>query len=116
MAEHLRSKNLVPFKRKTNEYRLPLMGKEREEEMIDQVDPDLRPEEQGYVRHFLAYADTFLRTAKEEAPDAEIVGDVELAESTGEISADSVDAAEVPRQEVPLEEVKPERERKKDIA
>jgi hypothetical protein len=88
------------------------MGKEREEEIIDQVDPDLRPEEQGYVRHFLAYADMFLRTAKEEVPDDEIVGDVELAESTGEISSDGVNAAEVPL----LEEVQPEQERKKDIA
>jgi len=38
--------------------------------MIDEVDPALRPEEQGYVRHYLGYADIFLERAEAE-PEAE---------------------------------------------
>ena len=68
MADHLDSKSLVPFKKRRNGYHLPGMGKEQDEQMIDHVDPDLRPEEQGYVRHYLAYADTMLASSKEE-PD-----------------------------------------------
>ena len=32
---------------------------------MDRVDPDLSPEEQSYVRHYLGYADAFLRGAEE---------------------------------------------------
>lgn len=65
MADHLDSKSLVPFKRRRNGYHLPGMAKEKDEQMVDQVDPDLRPEEQGYVRHYLAYADAMLAAYKE---------------------------------------------------
>ncbi len=109
MADHLDSKNLVPFKRKSNGYHLPFLGKEQEQEIIDQVDPDLRPEEQRYVRHFLAYADTFLKNAKEEAPDAEVEGSVD---STGAAGETPVDGADV-KDDV---EVSEQPSRKKNIA
>jgi hypothetical protein len=63
MADHLDSKNLIPFKRRRNGYHLPELQKESEEQVIDEVDPELRPEEQGFVRHFLGYADVFLNHA-----------------------------------------------------
>jgi hypothetical protein len=67
MADHLDSKNLVPFKKRRNGYHLPGLQKEAEDEVIDQVDPELRPDEQGFVRHFLAYADVLLNKASEDA-------------------------------------------------
>jgi hypothetical protein len=60
MARHLRSKELVPFRKRRNSYKLPKMGKEEEERIIDAVDPNLKPDEQGFVRHYLGYADVFL--------------------------------------------------------
>lgn len=65
--DHLDSKNLVPFKKRRNGYHLPGLTKQAEEQVIDEVDPELRPEEQGFVRHFLAYADVLLK--KVEEPD-----------------------------------------------
>lgn len=67
--DHLDSNNLVPFRRRRNGYHLPGLTKEIEEQVIDEVDPELRPEEQGYVRHYLGYADVMLKNA--EAEDAE---------------------------------------------
>jgi len=61
--DHLDSKNLVPFKKRSNGYHLPKLTKEAEEQVIDEVDPELRPEEQGYVRHYLGYADVMLKSA-----------------------------------------------------
>ena len=63
MVDHLDSKNLIPFKRRRNGYHLPELQKESEEQVIDEVDPELRPEEQGFVRHLLGYADVFLNHA-----------------------------------------------------
>jgi hypothetical protein len=64
MPDHLDSTKLIPFKRRRkNGYHLPGLAKEEEEQVIDEVDPELRPEEQGYVRHFLSYADVLLRKA-----------------------------------------------------
>lgn len=34
---------------------------------MDRVDPDLSPEEQSYVRHYLGYADALIRSAEENA-------------------------------------------------
>jgi len=64
-VDHLDSKNLVPFKKRRNGYHLPGLTKEAEEQVIDEVDPELRPEEQGFVRHFLAYADVLLKRTEE---------------------------------------------------
>ena len=63
-VDHLDSKNLVPFKKRRNGYHLPGLQKEAEEQVIDEVDPELRPEEQGFVRHFLSYADVLLKKAE----------------------------------------------------
>src|ERR1051325_524623 len=65
LVDHLDSKNLIPFKKRRNGYHLPGLTKEAEEQVIDEVDPELRPEEQGFVRHFLAYADVLLKKAEE---------------------------------------------------
>jgi hypothetical protein len=66
MTNHLDSKNLVPFRPKRNGYRLPGMAGEEEEQVIESVDPDLRPDERGFVRYYLGYADVFLSRAHEE--------------------------------------------------
>jgi hypothetical protein len=64
MADHLDSTNLVPFKKRRHSgYHLP--GMVKEEEPMDEVDPELRPEEQMYVRHYLAYADILLKNVRE---------------------------------------------------
>lgn len=60
MVDHLDSKNFVPFSRRRDGFRMPGMRKDREEEMLEQVDPDLRPEDQGVVRRYLNYADILL--------------------------------------------------------
>ena len=65
MTEPLHSNNLVPFKKRRNGYQLPGGAGEVEEHFTDLVDPDLSPEEQGFVRHYLAYADVFLQNANE---------------------------------------------------
>jgi hypothetical protein len=49
-------KRLRPFRK--NGGRLP--GPANEDERLKKLDPDLRPEEQGYVRHFLGFADVLL--------------------------------------------------------
>ena len=67
MTEPLHSNNLVPFKKRRDGYQLPGGAGEEEEHMADLVDPNLSPEEQGFVRHYLAYADVFLQNANEKA-------------------------------------------------
>jgi hypothetical protein len=70
-SKHLDSKNLVPFKRRRNGYRLPVLTREEGEKIIDDVDPELRPEEQSFVRHYLGYADVMLKSADEETVQPE---------------------------------------------
>jgi hypothetical protein len=36
---------------------------------MDRVDVDLSPEEQGFIRHYLGYADAFLRSTEHLAPE-----------------------------------------------
>src|SRR3979409_1087935 len=67
IPDQLRSRNLVPFKKRQGKYKIPGMATENPISM-DDVDPDLSPEEQGYVRHYLGYADALLRSADENAP------------------------------------------------
>jgi hypothetical protein len=71
LVDHLDSKNLIPFKKRRNGYHLPGLTKEVEEQVIDEVDPELRPEEQGYVRHYLGYADVMLKSAEAEQEQEE---------------------------------------------
>ena len=60
MVDHLQSKNFVPFSRRRDGFRLPGMRKDRDEEMLEQVDPDMRPEDEGTIRRYLQYADILL--------------------------------------------------------
>jgi hypothetical protein len=64
MTAPLNSKNLVLFKQRQAEYVLPGGTRQEEEQLIEQVDHELSPEEQSFVRHYLAYADTFLLHAQ----------------------------------------------------
>jgi hypothetical protein len=66
IPDQLKSRNLVPFKRRHGKYNIPGMTSENQVSM-DRVDPDLSPEEQGYVRHYLGYADALIRSAEENA-------------------------------------------------
>lgn len=60
MVDHLHSKNLLPFRNKRNGFRLPGAATEEEEQMVEEVDPKLKPDEQGFVRHYLGFADVLL--------------------------------------------------------
>jgi hypothetical protein len=60
MADHLDSKNLVPFSRRNNGFQLPGAKKDRDDEMLEQIDPDLSAEDEGVIRRYLHYADTLL--------------------------------------------------------
>jgi hypothetical protein len=65
IPDQLKSKNLVPFKRRQGKYNIPGMAREKQISM-DHVDSDLSPEEQGYIRHYLGYADALIRSAEQE--------------------------------------------------
>jgi len=81
IPDQLKSRNLVPFKKRHGRYNIPGMTRENEVSM-DHVDADLSPEEQGYVRHYLGYADALIRSAEENAP---------LESREGDSSAMSID-------------------------
>jgi hypothetical protein len=66
IPDQLRSKNLVPFKKRNGRYKIPGMTTENEV-LMDRVDADLSAEEQSYVRHYLGYADALIRSAEENA-------------------------------------------------
>ena len=60
MSDHIESKNLVPFSKRRNTFQLPGVRKDRDEQMLEQVDPDLTPEDEGVILRYLQYADTLL--------------------------------------------------------
>lgn len=60
MTDHLESKNLVPFSKRHNGFQLPGAGKDRDEELLESIDPDLTAEDEGVIRRYLHYADTLL--------------------------------------------------------
>lgn len=60
MVDHLDSKNLVPFFKRSGSFRMVGMTKSRDEELLEQVDPNIRPEDEGVIRRYLNYADTLL--------------------------------------------------------
>ncbi len=60
MVDHLDTKNFVPFSKRRNGFQLPGVRKTADEEMLEQVDPNLRPEDEGVIRRYLHYADTLL--------------------------------------------------------
>lgn len=98
--DHLDSKNLVPFKRRRNGYHLPGLTKEAEEQIIDEVDPELRPEEQSYVRHYLGYADVMLKHS-EQAGQEEAAGEATPAQEQPkpEVSIERRKVSEIPRRD-----------------
>ena len=60
---HLKTKNLLPFRDGRNGFRMARITQVVEEESPEcQLDPDLTQEEEAYVRHYLKYADTLLRS------------------------------------------------------
>jgi len=67
IPDQLKSKNLVPFRKRHGRYKIPGMTSENEA-LMTRVEADLSPEEQSYVRHYLGYADTFIRMAEANAP------------------------------------------------
>jgi hypothetical protein len=92
-VDHLDSKNLMPFKKRRNAYLLPGLTKGIEEQVIDEVDPELRPEEQGYVRHYLGYADVMLKNAEAEAeaaPQEEPAQQSTSSEGPEQLHADNI--------------------------
>ena len=76
-ARLLHSNNLVPFKKRQEAYHLPVAGHDGEASALERTDPGLSAEEQGYVRRYLAYADSFLENAQRE-PRASRNGDAWL--------------------------------------
>ncbi|HXA83646.1 MAG TPA: hypothetical protein VNZ47_01135 [Candidatus Dormibacteraeota bacterium] len=106
IPDQLNSRNLVPFKKRQGKYNIPGMARENQVSM-DSVDNDLSPEERGYIRHYLGYADALIRSAEENAPPGLREGDfIESAtsrredfgqptpEATNEPGSDKKDASE----------------------
>ena len=60
IPDQLKSRNLVPFRKRPGKYKIPGLASEQEA-LIDRVDADLSPEEEGFIRHYLGYADTLLQ-------------------------------------------------------
>jgi hypothetical protein len=85
IPDQLRSKNLVPFKKRHGRYKIPGMTTENQV-LMDRVDPDLSAEEQSYVRHYLGYADALIRSAEENASSEP--GEAGLEEDVGESEED----------------------------
>jgi hypothetical protein len=68
IPDQLKSRNLVPFKKRQGRYKIPGLASEHEI-LMDRVDSDLSPEEQGFIRHYLGYADAFLHSVEHLAPE-----------------------------------------------
>lgn len=68
IPDQLNSRNLVPFKKRSGRYNIPGMASEHDV-LMDRVDADLSPEEQGFIRHYLGYADAFLRSVEHIVPE-----------------------------------------------
>jgi hypothetical protein len=66
IPDQLKSKNLVPFEKRPGRYKILGMTPENEV-LMDRVDVDMSSEEQSYVRHYLNYADDFLKKAEKNA-------------------------------------------------
>jgi hypothetical protein len=65
MTDHLDNKNLVPFFKRRGSFRMMGGKKSHDEEMLEQVDPNLRPEDEGVILRYLNYADTLLGSPDE---------------------------------------------------
>ena len=67
MPKHLISRDLIPFRARTSGYRLPKIETERDDDIREQLEPDLDPEEEIFVLHYLRYADTMLSMSERDA-------------------------------------------------
>jgi len=68
IPDQLKSRNLVPFKKRHGRYKIPGLASEHDV-LVDRVDADLSPEEQGFIRHYLGYADALLRSTEDLPPE-----------------------------------------------
>jgi len=93
IPDQLKSRNLVPFKKRHGKYNIPGMASEHEA-LMDRIDTDLSPEEQGFIRHYLGYADAFLRSVEHIVPEPP-----EGAFSQKEKGNEKKNVAEPPEQE-----------------
>ena len=99
IPDQLRSKNLVPFKKRHGRYKIPGMSTENQV-LMDRVDSDLSAEEQTYVRHYLGYADALIRSAEENASSES--GEAGLKERAGESEESAEDEQERPAERVSI--------------
>jgi hypothetical protein len=104
IPDQLRSRNLVPFKKRQGKYKIFGMATENPISM-DDVDPNLSPEEQGYIRHYLGYADALLRSANENAPPEPQEDKLQLTETVIEERLTEEQPREERRTEELLEKV-----------
>lgn len=65
MVNHLDNNNLVPFFKRRGSFRMVGVTKSHDEELLEQLDPNLRPEDEGIIRRYLSYADTLLGSPDE---------------------------------------------------
>jgi hypothetical protein len=114
MTDQLRSKNLVPFKKRRGPYHIFGSTGEDEELSLDQVDHDLSREEERFIRHYLGYADALLKHAPAEVPEPIEVSDspeesstqqAELAEGD-KTSGEKLPGDKLPEEKLPLPEEK----------
>jgi hypothetical protein len=102
IPHQLRSKNLVPFKKRHGRYNIPGMTSESHVSM-DRVDNDLSTEEQTYIRHYLGYADALIRSAEENAPSPNL--EIDVSESAVSGNEPAVSANDLPKDQQPLDPV-----------
>ncbi|HWS16908.1 MAG TPA: hypothetical protein VN223_02790 [Candidatus Elarobacter sp.] len=103
IPDQLRSRNLVPFKKRQGKYNIPGMARENPISM-DRVDTGLSPEEQGYIRHYLVYADALLRSAEDNVPPKAQEDKFQLTEMAIEERPTEKQTREEKLAEVPAEE------------
>ena len=101
IPDQLKSRNLVPFKKRHGRYSIPGMATENQVSM-DRVDSDLSSEEQSYIRHYLGYADALIRSAEEKAPLELREGD-SSANAEKAISLDEEAKEQLPVDQLPAE-------------
>lgn len=65
MVNHLDNNNLVPFFKRRGSFRMLGVTRNHDEEMLEQLDPNLQPEDEGIIRRYLSYADTLLGSPDE---------------------------------------------------
>jgi hypothetical protein len=104
IPDQLRSKNLVPFKKRHGRYKIPGVTTENQV-LMDRVDPDLSAEEQTYVRHYLGYADALIRSAEENASSEP--GEAGLEDGAGESDEDE-QARPAETASIPMDEPSPD--------